>query len=259
MRALSGFNNPQRAGALYALDVRAKLLCLLLVSVTTLLLSGLPALALLGAVTFLFACLLKRFRVLFAAYAFLALMFLIAFVSVQVLIKVAPGMAADFTFDRLAVPFLRACAVMNILIPVSLTANAQKLLGALKALRLPLYVYLPCAVMIRFIPAFINDIRQILEAMRVRGFELSAANVLRHPLTACRMAFVPLIFLNLRTAEDLGIACELKGIGRGPLTPAGQSRLTGRDYALMAAAVLICAFCVCFEIQSGTALGRAHP
>ncbi len=246
-------------GILQRLDARSKLAALLLISITTLLLSGPLPLTLLCALTFIFAALLRRPRVLLIAWAFLGLMFLTALTCVQLLIWAAPGMAGDFTFTRLGVPFLRAAAMLNVLIPVALTMNAQKLLGTLKALHLPLAVYLPCAVMIRFIPAFINDVRQIIESMQIRGFELTAANCLRHPVTACRMAFIPLIFLNLRTAEDLGIACELKRIGHGRLTPVSVSRLQGRDYTLMAVFTLVCALCLALEAATGTLLHGVHP
>ncbi|MEA1868535.1 MAG: hypothetical protein U9N19_10635 [Thermodesulfobacteriota bacterium] len=48
---------------------------------------------------------------------------------------------------------------------------------ALKSLRLPLFLYLPAVVMIRFIPSFINDIKQVTEVLKIRGYKINPASL----------------------------------------------------------------------------------
>ncbi|MGN0901848.1 MAG: energy-coupling factor transporter transmembrane component T family protein, partial [Succinivibrio sp.] len=150
---------------------------------------------------------------------------------------------------------------MNAVLPLTLTIRVQHLLTTLSNMHLPFIIYLPGAVMIRFVPSFIKDIKQIFESMKIRGFEFTVKNIFFHPILLIRMSFSPLVFMALRSSEDLGIACELKGIGNHSQVNMKKQSLHTKDYALMATVLVICFLCVFIQFtQTGELVKMAgHP
>ena len=114
---------------------------------------------------------------------------------------------------QMLIPFLRTTVMINTVLALALSSRVQTLLTSLKSLRLPIWLYVPSAVMIRFIPSFIKDVRQIHETMRIRGYNLNPIFILAHPRLSVRLMAAPIIFRALRSADDLGVAAELKGVG----------------------------------------------
>ena len=80
----------------------------------------------------------------------------------------SPSMPA-FSAVSLVVPFLRMATMLNVILPLAFSCRVQSLLTALKSLRLPFCLYLPAAVMIRFIPTFLHDAKQVSETLRIRA------------------------------------------------------------------------------------------
>lgn len=236
---------------LHAFDVKSKMVFALLCSLAALFLTRPAPLLTLFAVTLVYALCMRRFKVLFVSYAFFIGVMALSVLCVSFLITLYPQFADKAGIDSLAMPFLRGSAVMNVVLPMALTIRVQNLLIALQNLHLPFVIYLPGAVMIRFVPSFIHDIRQVFEAMKIRGFEVSLKNIIRHPVLLTRLTFTPLVFMSLRTSEDLGVAAELKGIGTGERCAYKKLPLKTRDYLLMAGALLLTVTCLTLEYLSG--------
>lgn len=240
-----------RDSLLHSLDVRSKMLLAVCASLTALFLTQPLPLLTLFAVTLIYALHMRRLKVLCTAYLFFVGVMLLSLGCVSLLVHFFPKFKDSMDISTLLLPFLRGSAVMNVVMPMALTIRVQTMLTALKNLHLPFVIYLPGTVMIRFVPAFIADVKQVYEAMKIRGFEPGVGSVLRHPRLVLRLAFTPLVFMSLRTSEDLGVAAELKGIGCGKLRPFHQVQLKKRDYCLMAGSVLLCALCLYLEWYSG--------
>lgn len=124
----------------------------------------------------------------------------------------------------LGIPFLRGLSMLNVVMVLALSSKVEDLMAVLEKLRLPFVVYLPAAVMIRFIPTFMEDVRMVRAALRMKGVD--ARFWLMHPLESARMAMMPVLFRALRSSENLGLAAEMKGISgkltakpRPPVTP----------------------------------------
>ena len=103
--------------------------------------------------------------------------------------------------------------MMNVVMVLALTTRVEDLLGTLERLHLPFVVFLPAVVMLRFIPTFTNDIRQVWETLRIRGWQMGPVMITTHPILSARLLFTPILFRALKSSETLGIAAELKGIG----------------------------------------------
>jgi energy-coupling factor transport system permease protein len=221
-----------------ACDVRARMAVSLIASAVTILISSFEGQLVLFVASLLYALSIRRFKALIVSYLFIAFMMCLATLCTWGISRLAPFL--PFTFRGLAVPFMRGLVMLNVVLPLALTCRIQDLLTALKGLHLPFCIYIPGAVMIRFMPTFINDIKQISETLRIRGYDLSLGEMFRHPLLMLRLIFTPLMFRSLRTSEDLGIAAELKGLdAHSHFVPYRSPRWTKRDTILILIALAV--------------------
>ena len=224
----------EEAGRGTALDVRSRMFVTLLSSAVTIAVSSFEGQMVLFAASFM---------------AGMAALFTFGISSLM------PSM--PFSFKGLAVPFLRGAVMLNVVLPLALTSRIQALLTALKSLRLPFCIYIPGAVMIRFIPTFMNDIRQVAETLKIRGYRLGFGEMFRHPLMMLRLMFTPLLFRSLRTSEELGIAAELKGLeAGGRFVPFRGGAWTRRDTALVLLSVACALLALyCHAVWGGESMG----
>ncbi|MGN1282189.1 MAG: energy-coupling factor transporter transmembrane component T family protein [Succinivibrio sp.] len=250
-----------RYSYLHSFNVKSKMFLSVACSVTALTLSSFYPLCLLFLLTLTYAFLMKRYRILAVSYFFMILMMALSYMCISVIAVYIPQVKESAQLSMMSVPFLRGACVMNAVLPLTLTIRVQHLLTTLSNMRLPFVIYLPGAVMIRFVPAFIKDIKQIFEAMKIRGFEFTLKNILRHPVLLIRMSFSPLVFMSLRSSEDLGIACELKGIGNNRQVNMKKQSLHTRDYALMSIVLVTCLCCALMQYELTGAFVKmgGHP
>ena len=214
MQALSVTEGAVWGGGLHAADTRAKMFVSLLASVATVALSGVEPQMVLFGMSLVYALGMRQFRILLIGYAVLVGMSLLAM----------------------------GCAF------------GMSLLTALKSLRLPFCLYLPAAVMIRFIPTFLHDAKQVSETLRIRGWRMTPWNAFRHPVLLIRLVFTPLLFRSLKTSEELGIAAELKGLGYGEgMRPYRKLVWKASDTWLLVAACLVAAAAVLCQHAVGWA------
>ncbi len=195
------------------LDVRSRIFVTLLASAVTIALSSFEGQMVLFVFSLAYAISIRRYRVLVLSYVAMGLMIAMASLCTWSISLLVPFM--PFSPKNLAVPFLRGAVMLNVVLPLALTCRLQALLTALKGLHLPFCVYIPGAVMIRFIPTFMNDIKQVAETLKIRGYNLGIGEMFRHPFMMLRLLFTPLLFRCLRSSEELGIAAELKGLEAG--------------------------------------------
>lgn len=213
MRALSGHESEIQS-IVYRLDVRTKVMICLGMSVTVVFLNNPLALGFLNIMTLAYALNLGRYKAVCVCYTAIFVMWLIS-IGIMRLMHMAVPMVPVTEPLKMLVPFLRTLIMVNAILGLALSSRVQTLLTALKSFRLPVWLYIPSAVMIRFIPSFIKDVRQIHDTMLIRGYSLNPLFILRHPLAVLRLMAAPLIFRALRSSDELGIAAELKGIGYG--------------------------------------------
>lgn len=234
------------------LDVRSRMFVTLLASVFTVIISSFEGQAVLFVPSLIYALSVRRFRALAAAYAVMAVMMIAAALCSWGISRAVPSM--PFSPEALAVPFMRGAVMLDVVLPLALACRVQALLTALKGLHLPFCIYLPGAVMIRFIPTFMNDVKQVAETLKIRGCRLGPGEMFRHPLMMLRLLFTPLLFRSLRTSEELGIAAELKGLeAGGNFVPFRVSSWTARDTQLVLLAVVVAASAFACHLMWGDA------
>jgi len=225
----------------------------LLASVATVALSGVEPQMVLFGMSLVYALGMRQFRILLIGYAVLVGMSLLAMGCAFGMSLLIPSMPA-FSAVSLVVPFLRMATMLNVILPLAFSCRVQSLLTALKSLHLPFCLYLPAAVMIRFIPTFLHDAKQVSETLRIRGWRMTPWNAFRHPVLLIRLVFTPLLFRSLKTSEELGIAAELKGLGYGEgMRPYRKLVWKASDTWLLVAACLVAAAAVLCQHAVGWA------
>ncbi len=239
------------SSVLFDYNVKGKMLVTVLFSICAMFLTVTKPLIFMFVCTFFYVLLTKRYKVIVISYLMMLLMMSMSLVCVNILSQYMPQLKSSANLSTLSVPFLRGSCVMNVVLPMALTIRVQNLLKTLQSLHLPLIIYLPGAVMIRFVPTFINDIKQVYESMKIRGFEFSLKNIIRHPLMLIRLSFSPLVFMTLRSSEDLGIACDLKGIGNHTQCNYKNGSLKRHDYVFIFTALMVCLVSLYLEYISG--------
>lgn len=256
---LSLQNNIKLKG-LYLIDVRTKLIITAFTSLAAIILSSVYAQMVLLAASLIYALYMRKPKVMALTYIFITIIMIIAIGSIYI-INYFTNFMQGRSYFAITVPFMRMVTMVNVVLPLAFTTNIQSILTALKSFNLPLFIYLPVAVMIRFIPAFINDIKQIIQSLATRGIEVKFVTLLKHPVKMGRYLFMPLLFRSLRASEELGIAAELKGIGSdAKVIPYKRLSFTVNDLLLLIVfvTVLIGAFFVQNYIQVPESLRSLH-
>ncbi|PID71505.1 MAG: cobalt transporter [Desulfobulbus propionicus] len=211
MPALSVTEQERNLLTAQSLDVRSKMIICLVASAAVVFFKGEIPLLFFTFITSCYALTTRRWRLLGICYAAAGLMWLMAIGFVLLLHAISDAFPVS-SLVGILIPFLRSLVMLNTVLVLALTSRVQTLLSALKGLYLPWWLYIPAVVVIRFIPDFIRDIAQINETMRTRGYSLNPLFLLRHPLLTVRLLIAPILFRALRSADELAIAAEMKGI-----------------------------------------------
>lgn len=106
---------------------------------------------------------------------------------------------------------------------------------ALRRLRTPESVIIPCVVVARFFPTLKEDYGQIRDAMALRGIAEGAGALIRHPAQSLEYILIPLLMNGSNVAQDLSVAALTKGIGLpGKHTSMTELRMSPADWCYMA-------------------------
>lgn len=239
-------------------DIRTRLLISLFVTSATLYLSSNSTLAVMSALTFVYLLQTKRYVVIVAAYALMLVMTLLSigiiYGSAQLFILAFPGdgMAKMMSgvLDNFHTPFLRSIPSMNVLLAIGLNFSVQGFVGTMKSIRLPRFLFLPLMVFCRFVPEFVDVIRQLRDAVRMRGFSVGFGSAIIHPFQTIRLTVIPLVVRTLRMADNLSMAAEMKRVGYAK-KPTQQRTLRFRrlDFFMLALSALLCAALCVWEFN----------
>ncbi len=223
-------------------DCRVRLLLVAVASVASLLLVSLPALALLACASFIYLSAQRRWRMQLICYAMLLIMAGLSVLFIHILGLFMPMMRQTGVVS-LIVPFLRMAVVFHAVMALALCVRLQDVLGFLRSMRMPRFIYLPLSVTIRFLPGLVHDVRQLRDCLKVRGYH--GIGLLRP-----RLWLIPLLFRTLHLTDELAIAAELKGIGYGkPVPRKGASLLNVWNIGLAMAAAAVIAVTCAVEVQ----------
>ncbi|MDR2460475.1 MAG: energy-coupling factor transporter transmembrane protein EcfT [Deltaproteobacteria bacterium] len=197
---------------LVELSCETRLLLTLFASIFSLIFSDVYSLAILLFASAVYLVLETRLKTIVIVYIIFAFMAGIAMLCAHLLGYVLSGMRSQSPIQAL-LPMMRLMISVNTIIPLAINARLSGMVNSLNRLKLPGIIKLPLLITIRFIPTFLNDLRQLRVAIRVRfrgrgGFFFW---VIR-PFLWWRVFFMPLVVRLIRSADELAMAAELKGL-----------------------------------------------
>lgn len=92
------------------------------------------------------------------------------------------------------------------------TTSAYELIHGLRKLHFPETILLTFAVMLRFLPSIREEAKIIHRSLKVRGIFLQKREIICHPIKYFEFLLVPLLMSLLRRSRDLTLATLTKGL-----------------------------------------------
>ncbi|MEA2012829.1 MAG: energy-coupling factor transporter transmembrane component T [Verrucomicrobiota bacterium] len=240
-------NNLQiKAGDNYlaSINTLTKLFITLFFSIFIVFMKDEKALIFLFVASCLYVLPMKKFKAMLIGYAMILLMFIssIGFSYLLGLFAKRYGLKEDFV---MLIPFLRVGFMINLTLALTLSSGIRKLINVLKTLRFPRTIFLPTIVIFRFLPSFINDVKQIHESIKIKIGSFNILTMISKPRLFIRLMIIPSVIRALKAAEDLSAAAELKGIsGINKITNSNPEHWSLKDVL----AFIILSTVVCFAI-----------
>ena len=193
------FNSCKLHGIRY--DPRIKLLQVLLVGVLVFVLTGKKYEILLFLSVFIFAMLSGMFKT--------GIKFLLFYGGLFFVAEISP------LFIATTIHYFVLCFTTIILAALNLlrTTEISEMLTALHNMKIPYYINIPLAVILRFFPTVKQDVICIRQGIKTRGIDISALGVLKHPFKIYEMMLIPILMRMLSTATELAASVETRGLG----------------------------------------------
>lgn len=127
-----------------------------------------------------------------------------------VLVPVATGLAASWvSLLAVGIRMLFPCIVTGAY--AFSTTGVSEFVCAMRKMKIPEAIIIPCMVVIRFFPTIREDYRQIRNAMKFRGHGQTGGVL--HPVRSLEYVMIPLLMNSNNVSQDLSVAALTKGIG----------------------------------------------
>lgn len=125
-------------------------------------------------------------------------------------------------------------------IPILMTTTQMKdiVVVLTEKCKLPFKYSFMFVTALRFIPTFIEEMDQILQAQRSRGYETDTRNPFKKLFIIIPLA-VPLLILSVKKAEKMAISMEVRGFGAGPRSQYNRVDMKYMDYVIIILLVMI--------------------
>ena len=98
-------------------------------------------------------------------------------------------------------------------INMSRTSEISEVLASLQNMKIPYYINIPLAVILRFFPTLKQDFTCIKQGIKTRGIHISFFGFLKHPFKIYEMMLIPMLMRMLCTATELSASVETRGLG----------------------------------------------
>ncbi|MFV0399145.1 MAG: energy-coupling factor transporter transmembrane component T [Oscillospiraceae bacterium] len=210
------------------LDVRYKMLLLVLVSILPFFVKDL----LFGSILFAVVCIISFSM----GQGKATLKYAAAYIGVVALQFLAP----HFPWVLRSI-FLMLALCMRMFLPVLLyartfaaTTAVSEIINGMYAMRMSRALTISLAVALRFFPSVKEELHAIRDAMKLRGLIFSARNLLARPALVFEWVMVPMMMRASTIADELSAASITRGIDNpGARTSFTPLRITARDTVIV--------------------------
>lgn len=93
------------------------------------------------------------------------------------------------------------------------TSSINEVAIALDNMRAPNFIIIPLLVLFRFFPTIHEERVAISESMKLRGINFGVKSFLLHPIRTTEYLYVPMLFILVKTGEELTVASLTRGLG----------------------------------------------
>ena len=157
------------------------------------------------------------------------------------------------SFIIMTILFSRFMVIGSFVIPIA-SADIGTLVGSLKKLKLPKMVVMSIAILMRFIPTFQEEYRNVRTSQKFRGIGRSIINVILHPITFYETLIVPLAIRIMRVSDELSASAMLRGADKkGQNSCFRDVRISRLDFVIFA--IFLAGITCCIFINYGILLG----
>jgi energy-coupling factor transport system permease protein len=179
---------------------------------------------------FIFSLLLILFQIFFVTEGN-TLFYIIPFVNI--------GRITDVGLEYSAVLALRMLATTST-IPILMTTTQMKdiVVVLTEKCKVPFKYAFMFVTSLRFIPTFMEEMDQILQAQKSRGYDSDTRNPFKKLFIIIPLA-IPLLISSVKKAEKMAISMEVRGFGAGPRSHYNQVDMKTKDYAVITCLIAI--------------------
>lgn len=111
-----------------------------------------------------------------------------------------------------AMIFYRFMPIMATCFYVISTTTIGEFVAAMDRIHVPRAITIPFAVIFRFFPTILDEMKAIDEAMRMRGIHLFSFRTLKNPLNILEYRLVPLLISITKIGDELSVASLTRGL-----------------------------------------------
>jgi len=234
---------------IHTLDPRVKIVAVMLVSITVLRADAFIAVAvtiLIAGITFIArlspAHLLRAVKPLMIFFVLIFLMHLFFTPGTPLPLPLATyeglyqGVLLTWRFVFL---ILSAAILTMTTTPSDLMSGIEWFLRPLRPLGISSHdVAVMVSMVLRFVPALLQELDQIKEAQMARGADFKTGTILAR-MKRISSLVIPLVRNSILRAEELAIGMEGRGYRRGPRTYMRELRMTPSGYTILAVLVIL--------------------
>lgn len=95
------------------------------------------------------------------------------------------------------------------------TTSPNNLAQALEKMRFPAPLTFTLTITLRYIPTLAREAGAIMNALKLRGINLSVGDIIRRPSYFYRGMIIPLLIRTLKLSDEIAIAAESRGFNGG--------------------------------------------
>lgn len=170
----------------------------------------------------------------------------------DILIYLLPGkklpVYSEAVYLGMAMSIRMMAIVLSFLVFLATTQYKDIILTMHRQLKLPYDYVFMFMTALRFIPAFLTEIKLVREAQATRGCLVDGNNPVIKIKSYGAVA-VPLVLISLQKAEQLAMAMETRGYGSGQRTQYQEMLITAKDWLFIMLTIILTIAAIAFKIS----------
>jgi energy-coupling factor transport system permease protein len=211
----------------HRLDPRTKMGLLLGVTLLSIYMDNIILLLTLETLLIFLAVISRTFR---SMIRFLLLFFTFGIIAVVILALITGNL--NYSLISFSPFFARFGVMVTAGLLFAFTTSPNNLAQALEKMRFPAPLSFTLTITLRYIPTLAREAGAIMNALKLRGINLSAWDIIRRPSYLYRGMIIPLLIRTLKLSDEIAIAAESRGFNGGEgRTSLNTLKIGANDFA----------------------------